>query len=79
MNGACMQGEGVVYVSSTMHRTFGLGDWQQLYTLLTSWKENLNTVKEQLAHVASTQVANSLAATGLRLDSYESEWCKEKI
>jgi eIF3 subunit M, C-terminal helix len=51
-----LQGEGVVYVSSTMHRTFGLGDWQQLHTLLTSWKENLNTVKEQLANVASTQV-----------------------
>jgi len=50
------QGEGVVYVSSTMHRTFGLGDWQQLHTLLSAWKENLNTVKEQLAHVASTQV-----------------------
>jgi hypothetical protein len=39
-----------------MHRTFGLGDWQQLHTLLSAWKENLNTVKEQLAHVASTQV-----------------------
>jgi hypothetical protein len=53
------QGEGVVYVSSTMHRTFGLGDWQQLHTLLSAWKENLNTVKEQLAHVASTQVITS--------------------
>ena len=39
-----------------MHRTFGMGDWQQLHTLLTAWKENLGIAKEQLAHVASTQV-----------------------
>ena len=29
-----IKGDGVVYVSSTMHRTFGKGDWQQLHTLL---------------------------------------------
>ena len=29
------QGDGVVYVSSTMHRTFGPGDWQQLHQLLS--------------------------------------------
>ena len=30
------QDSGLVYVSSTMHRTFGPGEWQQLHTLLTS-------------------------------------------
>jgi len=50
------QGDGVVYVSSTMHRTFGTGDWQQLHSLLMGWKTNINSVKEHLAHIASTQV-----------------------
>lgn len=50
------QGDGVVYVSSTMHRTFGPGDWQQLHQLLTQWKSNIHTVKEQMQHVASAQV-----------------------
>lgn len=50
------QGDKVVYVSSTMHRTFGPGDWQQLHSLLLGWKSNLGSVKENLAHIASTQV-----------------------
>lgn len=50
------QGDGVVYVSSTMHRTFGTGDWQQLHSLLSGWKTNLNSIKEHMAHIASTQV-----------------------
>jgi len=50
------QGEGCVYISSTMHRTFGPGDWQQLHQLLSQWKNNLKTVKDQMQHVASTQV-----------------------
>ena len=29
------QGDNMVHVSSTMHRTFGPGDWQQLHQLLT--------------------------------------------
>jgi len=50
------QGDGVVYVSSTMHRTFGTGDWQQLHTLLLGWKKNHQSVKEHLNHIASTQI-----------------------
>lgn len=50
------QGDGVVYVSSTMHRTFGPGDWQQLHQLLSQWKGNIHNVKDQLQHVASAQV-----------------------
>jgi len=50
------QGDGIVYVSSTMHRTFGPGDWQQLHQLLSQWKNNIHTVKDQMQHVASAQV-----------------------
>jgi len=50
------QDDGVVHVSSTMHRTFGPGDWQQLHTLLLGWRSNLSSVKEHLAHISSTQV-----------------------
>merc|ERR1711892_395382 len=50
------QGDGTVYVSSTMHRTFGPGDWQQLHQLLSQWKNNIHTVKDQMQHVASAQV-----------------------
>jgi len=50
------QGDRTVHVSSTMHRTFGPGDWQQLHQLLTQWKSNIHTVKEQMQHVASAQV-----------------------
>jgi len=50
------QGEKSVFISSTMHRTFGPGDWQQLHSLLSQWKNNLKTVKDQMQHVASTQV-----------------------
>lgn len=51
-----VQGDNTVFVSSTMHRTFGPGDWQQLHHLLTQWKANIHTVKEQMQHVASAQV-----------------------
>jgi len=50
------QGDGIVFVSSTMHRTFGPGDWQQLHQLLIQWKTNIHTVKEQMQHVASAQI-----------------------
>merc|ERR1719166_658091 len=50
------QDSGVVYVSSTMHRTFGPGEWQQLHQLLSSWRNNIHTVKDQMHHVASAQI-----------------------
>merc|ERR1712228_901460 len=50
------QGDNMVHVSSTMPRTFGPGDWQQLHQLLTQWKSNIHTVKEQMQYVASAQV-----------------------
>merc|ERR1719310_2509713 len=50
------QDTGIVYVSSTMHRTFGPGEWQQLHQLLSQWKNNIHTVKDQMHHVASAQI-----------------------
>jgi len=50
------QGEQVVNVSSTMHRTFGPGHWQQLHSTLSLWKANLATVRDQMQHVASAQI-----------------------
>ena len=35
------QDNGLVYVSSTMHRTFGPGEWQQLHQLLKSVSKTL--------------------------------------
>jgi len=50
------QDDGIVYVSSTMHRTFGTEEWHQLHQLLTQWKGNIKTVKDQMQHVASAQI-----------------------
>ena len=37
------QDNGLVYVSSTMHRTFGPGEWQQLHQLLKSVSKTRKT------------------------------------
>ena len=50
------QDDGVAYVSSTMHRTFGTEEWHQLLQLLIQWKGNIKTVKDQMQHVASAQI-----------------------
>lgn len=34
-----------VYISSTMHRTFGRAQWQQLRDVLSDWKTNLGVVQ----------------------------------
>lgn len=44
-----------VYVSSTMHRTFGRAQWQQLRDLLHSWKANLSSVQEGMKTINSSQ------------------------
>lgn len=44
-----------VHISSTMHRTFGRQQWQQLHDLLCSWKINLVTVQESLKNTANAQ------------------------
>lgn len=45
-----------VFVSSTMHRTFGRAQWQQLRDLLHSWRGNLSTVQEGMKSVAAAQL-----------------------
>jgi len=45
-----------VHISSTMHRTFGAPQWEQLRDLLQAWKENLSTVREGLTSVSSAQL-----------------------
>ncbi|CAO1358583.1 unnamed protein product [Diamesa serratosioi] len=52
------QGARKVHISSTMHRTFGRAQWQQLHDLLLSWKENLNTVQENVSNIAQQQAEN---------------------
>lgn len=44
-----------VHISSTMHRTFGRGQWQQLRDLLTVWKNQLTTVHDSMQTVATAQ------------------------
>ncbi|CAG9764598.1 unnamed protein product [Ceutorhynchus assimilis] len=45
-----------VFVTSTMHRTFGRSQWQQLKDLLSSWKNNLAVVQEGMKSVTAAQV-----------------------
>lgn len=45
-----------VYVSSTMHRTFGRAQWQQLRDLLHSWKSNLGMVQEGMKNITAAQM-----------------------
>ncbi|XP_030762502.1 eukaryotic translation initiation factor 3 subunit M [Sitophilus oryzae] len=45
-----------VFVSSTMHRTFGRAQWQQLRDLLFSWKTNLSVVQEGMKTVTAAQI-----------------------
>lgn len=45
-----------VYISSTMHRTFGKPQWIQLRDLLQLWKDNIATVEDGLKNVSTTQL-----------------------
>lgn len=45
-----------VYIASTMHRTFGRPQWQQLRDTLHAWKSNLANVQEGMKAVVSAQM-----------------------
>ncbi|KAJ8984872.1 hypothetical protein NQ317_002711 [Molorchus minor] len=45
-----------VFVSSTMHRTFGRAQWQQLRDLLHSWRGNLSSVQEGMRSITAAQL-----------------------
>jgi len=47
-----------VYVSSTMHRTFALPQWQELRDVLHSWKVNLATIDEAMNNIVTNAQAN---------------------
>uniref|UniRef100_A0A1B6LTG7 Eukaryotic translation initiation factor 3 subunit M n=1 Tax=Graphocephala atropunctata TaxID=36148 RepID=A0A1B6LTG7_9HEMI len=44
-----------VHISSTMHRTFGRPQWQQLRDILFSWKQNMANVQEGMKSVVDVQ------------------------
>ena len=39
-----------VFVTSTMHRTFGKQQWNMLRNILSKWKDNLDNVNSTLGH-----------------------------
>ncbi|XP_028129854.1 eukaryotic translation initiation factor 3 subunit M [Diabrotica virgifera virgifera] len=45
-----------VFVSSTMHRTFGRAQWQQLRDLLHSWRGNISSVQDGMKTIAAAQL-----------------------
>lgn len=55
-----------VHISSTMHRTFGRSQWQQLHDLLLTWKDNLRLVQENITNIATTQAMQSNTTTKQR-------------
>ena len=49
------QANGVVSVSSTMHRTFTKQHWHNLHGLLSTWRDNLHNVRDQIGKIAQHQ------------------------
>jgi translation initiation factor 3 subunit M len=47
-----------VHISSTMHRTFGRAQWQQLNDLLITWREQLSFVQANIKNIAIQQAEN---------------------
>lgn len=56
------QRERKVHISSTMHRTFGRAQWQQLHDLLFVWRDNLTLVQKNISTIAITQAENKSQA-----------------
>jgi translation initiation factor 3 subunit M len=52
------QGSRKVHISSTMHRTFGRTQWQQLNDLLLTWKDNLTLIQENINNITVAQAQN---------------------
>lgn len=45
-----------VHISSTMHRTFGRAQWQQLRDVLTAWKTNVASTRQGMQSVVTAQL-----------------------
>jgi len=52
------QRERKVHISSTMHRTFGRAQWQQLHDLLFTWRDNLTLVQKNIGNISIAQAEN---------------------
>jgi len=52
------QRERKVHISSTMHRTFGRAQWQQLHDMLFTWRDNLTLVQKNISNIAISQAEN---------------------
>lgn len=50
------QAQRSVRVSSTMHRTFGRAQWQQLRGVLLAWRANVQQAHEAMKSVAAAQI-----------------------
>lgn len=50
------QAQRLVRVSSTMHRTFGRAQWQQLRDVLLAWRGNVHHAHESMKSVATAQI-----------------------
>lgn len=50
------QAQRSVRVSSTMHRTFGRAQWQQLRGVLQAWRANVQQAHEAMKSVAAAQI-----------------------
>lgn len=55
------QAERSVRVSSTMHRTFGRAQWQQLRDVLLAWRNNVQGAHEAMKSVAAAQIEYATA------------------
>lgn len=47
-----------VHISSTMHRTFGRAQWQQLNDLLVTWREQISYVQASIKTISIQQAEN---------------------
>lgn len=45
-----------VFISSTMHRTFGRPQWQQLRDILYNWKNNVSVVHDGMKAIVQAQM-----------------------
>lgn len=56
------QKEHKVHISSTMHRTFRIAQWQQLHDLLFTWRDNLALVQKNIGNITQQQAENKSQA-----------------
>ena len=58
-----------------MHRTFTREHWNKLHTLLTNWKTNLHTIREQVGHLAKAQIDLMHQPVAWEIMKFFYVWC----